>query len=116
METFLGSLRLHLCSPVALNYSPQGDGNITVMLPDKSEFPVALNYSPQGDGNAELPGTTQDYLNLSHLTIPRKGMETIDSWMVDRPDTVGSHLTIPRKGMETLWCYSGRGLPSTSRT
>ncbi len=37
---------------------------------------VALNYSPQGDGNKGWHLLVQKGLKKSHLTIPRKGMET----------------------------------------
>ncbi len=38
---------------------------------------VALNYSPQGDGNFSSKDMFLNCLVLSHLTIPRKGMETL---------------------------------------
>ncbi len=37
---------------------------------------VALNYSPQGDGNITNPVPLVPHYTKSHLTIPRKGMET----------------------------------------
>ncbi len=61
---------------------------------------VALNYSPQGDGNSLMGLSTFSCKPKSHLTIPRKGMETLLRWFrncTQKP----SHLTIPRKGMET---------------
>ncbi len=38
---------------VALNYSPQGDGNDEFNQAEKEAMEVALNYSPQGDGNLQ---------------------------------------------------------------
>ncbi len=87
---------------------------------------VALNSSPQGDGNlSPLPLST--LRSLSHLTLPRKGMETpVSQFVIFSENNVAlnsspqgdgnyceiiehvllirvSHLTLPRKGMETRW-------------
>ncbi len=61
---------------VALNYSPQGDGNFAITGSGQTAWFVALNYSPQGDGNL-IPNALIDKKIESHLTIPRKGMETV---------------------------------------
>ncbi len=37
---------------------------------------VALNSSPQGDGNTS-PNEKPPHATASHLTLPRKGMETL---------------------------------------
>ncbi len=39
----------------------------------------------------------------SHLTIPRKGMETFSTVLFSLWWFLSSHLTIPRKGMETQY-------------
>ncbi len=86
---------------VALNYSPQGDGNIGGIYGYLIWYEVALNYSPQGDGNVGQNCKKSFGIGKSHLTIPRKGMETsLKNYLNIILEK--SHLTIPRKGMETF--------------
>ncbi len=52
----------------------------------------------------------------SHLTIPRKGMETKQEQINSKKLYYKSHLTIPRKGMETLFRFRLVYIRTNSRT